>query len=84
MDWKVFCHLRHHLPGGSVTRRSSCFNHGGGDPAAGLGLCRSLHRLTGDLVVAFGSFSHLVPEGLLKKIAGAGFIVIVLILSGKW
>jgi len=50
-----------------------------------VGACTALCLAT--LVgVAFGSFlSHLVPEGLLKKIAGAGFIVIgVLILSGKW
>jgi putative Ca2+/H+ antiporter (TMEM165/GDT1 family) len=50
-----------------------------------VGACTALCLAT--LVgVVFGSFlSHLVPEGLLKKIAGAGFIVIgVLILSGKW
>ncbi len=38
------------------------------------------------LGVAFGSFlPHLIPEGLLKKIAGASFIIIgALILLGKW
>lgn len=38
------------------------------------------------LGVAFGSFlPHLVPQALLKKIAGASFIIIgVLVLWGKW
>jgi putative Ca2+/H+ antiporter (TMEM165/GDT1 family) len=49
------------------------------------GACTALGVVT--LVgVALGSFlSHLVPQGPLQKIAGAGFIVIgVLILLGKW
>jgi Ca2+/H+ antiporter, TMEM165/GDT1 family len=38
------------------------------------------------LGVAFGSFlPHLIPQDLLKKIAGASFIIIgILVLLGKW
>jgi putative Ca2+/H+ antiporter (TMEM165/GDT1 family) len=50
---------------------------------AGASLALCLVTLLG---VAFGSFlPHLIPPTLLKKIAGASFIIIgVLIFLGKW
>lgn len=49
------------------------------------GACTALCLVT-LLGVAFGSFlPQLIPQALLKKIAGAGFIIIgVLIFWGKW
>jgi putative Ca2+/H+ antiporter (TMEM165/GDT1 family) len=50
-----------------------------------IGACTALCLVT-FLGVAFGNYlPHLVPQALLKKIAGASFIIIgVLILWGKW
>jgi len=50
-----------------------------------VGACTALCLVT-FLGVAFGSFlPHLVPQALLKKVAGAAFIVIgVLVFLGKW
>ncbi len=50
-----------------------------------VGACTALCLVT-LLGVAFGNFlPHLVPQALLKKIAGASFIIIgVLIFMGKW
>jgi putative Ca2+/H+ antiporter (TMEM165/GDT1 family) len=50
-----------------------------------VGACTALCLVT-LLGVAFGSYlPYLIPQALLKKIAGASFIIIgVLIFMGKW
>jgi putative Ca2+/H+ antiporter (TMEM165/GDT1 family) len=49
------------------------------------GACAALCLVTLLGVVVGSTMSHLIPAGLLKKIAGASFIIIgVLTLWGKW